>query len=535
MKLSRLARRAAALFCAAALACALPLSAGASNNLSPEDTVSAAVLRSPLTNVTQAKSATVMIYMIGSDLESKRGLASADLEEMMAADLGDKVNVVVQTMGARQWTNPKVPSDSSARFLIRDGKLKTLDNKLGQLDSTDPETLTDFIRFCADSYPADRNILILWNHGAGPIYGYGCDEYQGKNASLTLDEIRTALRDSQVTFDLLGMDACLMGSLETCCALWSFADYLCASEDFESSDGWEYTPWLTALGQNVATPTPDLGKIITEDFAAASERAGEDGILALVDLAYTPLLSAGWARFGYDHDSALTSANYSWAVNPSARATEDSLRLFDRDSYYVTDVMAAANTVDAEGSDVLSSMLSDAISACSATEGNRYMTGLSVTLPYADSSFYQKMKAVLLKCGFDETYLEWLGTFADALDIGENYYDHWEDWEAEWGGWEDYEQRPTSPNWEKWLDEQEVNQDKTMIDYDAQLSDTNASLWRWDEAHGVYVAHLPKGNRSFQDPVSNQWYYYLASDQSWWIWKGVNWEPCPNPGYSVEG
>ena len=534
MKRFSLIRRAAALLCAAALACALPLGAAAAK-LSPEDTVTAAVLRTPLTQVSKAKSATVMVYMIGSDLESKQGLASADLEEMMAAELGEHVNVVVQTMGARQWTNPKIPADTSARFLLRDGKLKTLDKKLGQLDSTDPETLTDFIRFCADSFPADRNILILWDHGAGPIYGYGFDEYQGKNASLTLDEIRTALRDSQVSFDLLGMDACLMGSLETCCALWDFADYLCASEDFESSDGWEYTRWLTALGQNPALPTPDLGKIITEDFAKASDEAGEDGILALVDLAYTPLLSAGWARFGYDHDSALTSVNFSWQVHRSARATEESMRLFDKDSYYVTDVMAAANTVDEAGADVLSSMLSDAISACSSTEGNRHMTGLSVTLPYADSSFYQKMKDVLLECGFDETYLEWLGTFADALDIGENYYDRWEDWKAEWGGWEDYEkQRTSSPNWEKWLEEQEVNQDKTMIDYDAQLSDTSASLWRWNEESGVYVAHLPKGNRSFQDPANDEWYYYLSSDQSWWIWKGVNWEPCADPGYPVE-
>lgn len=530
---TRLARSAVALTCAAALALSLALGAWA-NDLTPEKTVSAAVLRDPLTNTAQAKSATVMLYMIGSDLESKRGLATDDLNEIMAADLGENVNVIIQTMGTRQWCSPSVRSDTSERFRIQDGGLHLLDDTLGQLDSTDPQTLTDFIRFCADTYPADRNILVLWDHGAGPIYGYGCDEHQGKNASLTLDELRTALAESQVRFDLLGMDACLMGSLETCCALWSYADYLCASEDFESSDGWEYTRWLSALGQNPAIPTPDLGHIITEDFAAASSQANEDGILALVDLAYTPLLSAGWARFGYEHDSALTSANYSWAATPSARSTRMSQRMFDRESYYVTDVMAAANTVDTEGSNVLSSMLSDAIVACSATEGSRYMTGLSVTLPYADSTFYQKMKAVLLNCGFDETYLEWLGTFADALDIGENYYDHWENWQAEWGGWDAYQQqRPASPNWQKWLSEEEQNLSSTMIDYDKQLSDTGAELWTWDAEHNVYFAQLSGGDRSFQDPSTNQWYYYRASDRSWWVWKGVSWEPTPDPGYSV--
>lgn len=531
---TRLVRTATALACCAALLLSLAPGAWASDT-SAKQTVSSAVLRDPLTNVAQAKSATVMIYMIGSDLESKRGLATDDLNEILAADLGKNVNVVIQTMGTRQWCSPSVRADTSERFCIQNGGLHLLDDSLGQLDSTDPQTLTDFIRFCADTYPADRNLLILWDHGAGPIYGYGCDEHQSKTASLTLDEMRSALAEGKVSFDLLGMDACLMGSLETCCALWNYADYLCASEDFESSDGWEYTRWLTALGQNPAIPTPDLGRIITEDFAAASTAAKEDGILALVDLAYTPLLSAGWARFGYEHDSALTSANYSWAATPSDRATERSQRMFDRDSYYVTDVMAAANTVDSDGSSVLSSMLSDAIVACSATEGNRYMTGLSVTLPYADSTFYQKMKSVLLNCGFDETYLEWLGTFADALNIGEDFYDHWEDWQAEWGGWDAYQQqRPSSPDWDKWLSEEAENQDKTMIDYDKQLSDPGADLWQWDEKHSVYTARLQNGDRSFQDPESNLWYYYRSSDKSWWIWKGMSWERCPDPGYPVD-
>jgi hypothetical protein len=162
------------------------------------------------------------------------------------------------------------------------------------------------------------------------------------------------------------------------------------------------------------------------------------------------------------------------------------------------------------------------------------MTGLSVTLPYADSSFYQKMKAVLLNCGFDETYLEWLGTFADALDIGDNYYDHWEEWQKEWDGWEEYQQqRPSSPNWEKWLGDEEAVAGKTMIDYDRQLSDTDTGLWHWDEEHNVYTAQLSAGDRSFQDPSTNLWYYYKAEDQSWWLWKGIRWEPCGDPGYPI--
>ena len=48
---------------------------------------------------------TVMVYMCGSDLESELGSATKDLEEMLAADLSEQVNVIIETGGTRQWKN----------------------------------------------------------------------------------------------------------------------------------------------------------------------------------------------------------------------------------------------------------------------------------------------------------------------------------------------------------------------------------------------------------------------------------------------
>lgn len=41
---------------------------------------------------------------------------------------------------------------------------------------TKPENLTSFIQYCTSNYPANRNELILWDHGGGSITGYGYDE-----------------------------------------------------------------------------------------------------------------------------------------------------------------------------------------------------------------------------------------------------------------------------------------------------------------------------------------------------------------------
>ncbi len=112
-------------------------------------------------NTADGDRATVMVYMVGSDLESESALGSLDLEEMARADLGERVSLVVQTMGCQEWHNAAVSPAGSQRFTVEDGALVCQQEDLGQLDSTDPATLRDFVRFCARYYPAERNILIF--------------------------------------------------------------------------------------------------------------------------------------------------------------------------------------------------------------------------------------------------------------------------------------------------------------------------------------------------------------------------------------
>lgn len=525
--------RAAALLSAAvmALSCVFSPALAAELSEAGERAPGSDAVRLSLTDPSAAETATVMVYMIGSDLESFSGLASDDLSEMMSADLGENVRLVVQTMGCSEWKNDQIRPDTAQRFTIEGGKLVLQDDTLGQLDSTDPETLTDFIRYCSDTYPADRNILILWDHGAGPVYGFGYDEYQPMDASLTLDEIQSALFHANITFDFIGMDACLMSSLETCCALWRYADYLVASEDFEPCDGWGYENWLTALGQNPAIPTAELGGLITSAFVEESNRAGEDGVLSMINLNYTGLISAAWADFAFANDSALTSANYSWKTVPTSRINmeESGQDRFNMDDYYITDIEAVAATVNRQDAAVLSSLLSSAIVACGTTEGDRYMTGLSVTLPYGNSGFYAKLSDIFLSCGFDETYLEWLGTFADALDC-DVYYDNWDEWKDAWDSWDTCQTDEDAA--QNWLDGQDdLN---GIIDWDA--SDSTFNSWYQDPDTGLYFYPFPNGDMEYQDPNTCRFYYYTASGSLWTVWslRTWSWLSCPDPGYPTD-
>ncbi|MBQ0001395.1 MAG: hypothetical protein KBT01_07670 [Clostridiales bacterium] len=423
------------------------------------------IVRTPKVNLQKGskEKVTIMIYMNGSDLESEDQEATNDLKEMIKAGNSDQVNVVVQTMGTKKWSKSLgIASNRSQRYEVTGNGLVLVNDKLGQLDCTVSKTLEDFVTWSAKEYPADRYIMLFWNHGAGSVYGFGYDEYQDWNASLTLDEMQKAFHNAGVYFDFIGMDCCIMSNLEVCCAFYDYCDYVILSEDFESGLGWYYTNWLKKLYKNPAIDTPTLAKTIIDDMVAKNEEedAGE-AILSLIDQGKMKLLMTAWKDFAYKNEKALTGKNYSQKrtrsgpvrVHPKFTRSsffswwddeeeEDDAAMSD---YYVTDIMAVAQNIDSDESDALSSALNSAIVYTNSTDGDSGMTGLAITLPYGDSEFYSELKTVFTNCGLDKEYINWLKTFVDAKGSS-NHYDY-DEWEDEWEGWDDYDD---DYDWDLW-------------------------------------------------------------------------------------
>ncbi len=271
----------------------------------------------------KTNSTTVLVYMNGSDLESEAGEATADIAEMLESGIGDNANVLIETLGTREWQDYGIASDHTQRYRVRQGKLELVDDSLGQLDTTSPHTLSDFIAWGAAAYPADRYVLLLWDHGAGPVYGFGYDEFQDEESALTLDEMRQALEaNPNVHFDIIGMDCCIMGSLETCLALRPFCDYMVLSEDFEPGIGWSYQGWMNMLEKNPAVGTVELGTKIVDDMIGdvAADPANGNATLALVDESAVDALYKTWTDFAYANAKELLETNYSqqteWQPRP---------------------------------------------------------------------------------------------------------------------------------------------------------------------------------------------------------------------------
>ena len=195
----------------------------------------------------EQKACTVMIYMVGSNLESRLGNATKDLEEIDGAGLDfENYNVIAYTGGSTRWVG-NVPCDHNCVLdMSLEGEERIVAQTKGNANMGLPETLTAFLNYCGENYPADHNVLILWDHGGGPLWGYGVDELYDSD-SLLLNEMKAAMDGSVFNggtdgkkLDLVGFDACLMGSLE-CMTIWQdYADYYVGSEELEPGDGWNY-------------------------------------------------------------------------------------------------------------------------------------------------------------------------------------------------------------------------------------------------------------------------------------------------------
>ena len=230
---------------------------------------------------------TIMVYMCGTDLESKNGMATRDLVEMQNATLSDKVNLIVLTGGCKKWKNSTISADCNQIYKVETGGMRLIESDFGNAAMTDPANLTKFIRYCNTNFPANRNELIFWDHGGGSISGFGYDEKNPSASSMTLTKINTALENAGCKFDFIGFDACLMATLETSLVCNNHADYLIASEETEPGTGWYYTNWLSELSANPAKPTVQVAARIIDDFVSASCAASSSAkaTLSVVDLA----------------------------------------------------------------------------------------------------------------------------------------------------------------------------------------------------------------------------------------------------------
>jgi hypothetical protein len=264
------------------------------------------------------------IYLMGSDLEDdlkprddiadeqqngvpvSTGAGSSDLREIiegyssLSASEQANTDVLIAMGGARKkgWQGIKYLDMPT---LLADAKDNQFGND-GPYLATDPKAdmgaESTFKAFLAQvqqrSGGAGKVIVDLWDHG-GSYLGLGPDTNNMRARSggmLTVTAMKSALAATSFKADVIGFDACLMGSVEVAQAVKGSFDYLVASEETEPGHGWDYTPILRFLGTQPTATAVGLGKAMVDGFLDSPKHQGTKGrTLSVVDLRQVPAMA----------------------------------------------------------------------------------------------------------------------------------------------------------------------------------------------------------------------------------------------------
>ncbi len=360
---------------------------------------------------------TMMMYICGSDLETDGGYATTDIQEMINSTIDEKINIVIQTGGTAEWQDFGISNQENERYTIENGELVLIDDTVGQINMLESSSLTDFINYSKENFPADRYGLIMWDHGGGAISGFGYDETQEGDDTLSIDEMEVALNNAGVKFDFVGFDACLMATVETAYMLKDNSDYLIASEELEPGTGWDYTAILNGLSSNTDMETVELGKIIADSFIQSNQSLmyEEEATLSVVNVNEMDKVINSLTEYMKQIDVNLLANGQ---FNHVAKAIDKTKAFADGevdtiDLYHLTENLETSTTTD------LKQQLDNVIEYNTTTSVMENSNGLSIYLPYTDLENYSKMIEIYKNLGIEQEYIDVLSKIANTVAGGQ--------------------------------------------------------------------------------------------------------------------
>ncbi len=366
---------------------------------------------------------TLLVYMCGTDLQDA---GCEDLSEMVNAEAGDNVNILVLAGGAKEWDLDFL--EGNTRTLL-DFKEDTAED-WGKASMGSPESLKQFLEYGLKQYPADRTIVVLWDHGAGSEAGVCFDE-TANDDGLTIVEINDVLTSLEKSvpgyrINIFGCDACMMATYEMAAMLSHHnIGYYVASEELEPGTGWDYTSWLSVLKDNPSVSDPDLCTGIIESFMEAGLQNEPDDYLTLsaVDLSAVGALESSVEKFAAVMAGQVESGNLSAVRRGRSRMytfgsfADGSWDMVDLgamlDAYAQFDSATASEAKRLLGKAVIASMQTDNLDTCS---------GLSVLLPQDTTKQFDEYKA-----GFDlssviPNWVDFVNSYVSALQGGSYHF-----------------------------------------------------------------------------------------------------------------
>ena len=173
---------------------------------------------------------TFMLYMVGSDLESSGSIATYDLNDINGQNIDlENNNVILMVGGSKKWHNFVDEDEIGIYELTKSGFKKVKSNSVSSMGSIN--TLSSFLDYSYDKYPADKYDLIFWNHGLGAV-GLEVDEVS--DDFIDISELNSVFKNSPFAkekLELVIFNNCLAANIHFASIMKDYAEYMVASEE----------------------------------------------------------------------------------------------------------------------------------------------------------------------------------------------------------------------------------------------------------------------------------------------------------------
>ena len=497
-------KRFLALLLAGALALSLTACGDEPEPAAPTDVKSAGQTDLVLSNP-DGDTWTVLVYLCGTDLETNGGYASVNVVEMVEAAQSENVNVIVETGGTEQWQIDGIDSSALQRWQVVSGDIELVDSQ-SLASMGEAETLGDFLSWGVETYPADKYMCLLWDHGGGSVSGIAVDELHGGDM-LNLKELAQGISMAGVQFELVGFDACLMSTMETAAALTPYARYMVASQELEPGTGWDYADWLSYTAENPTADGLDVGSRICDGFYAKCATVGAESLatLAVTDLSRLPALASAFDAMAAEMKGFTAEPNMLQPLTQAIVRAENYGGNNDSEGYTnmvdLGDLALCAEGVLSETSDAVLAALADAVPYAVAGAGRQRGHGLSVYVPLAIGE------------GELDSYASLAATSGEYLRFLEGLYD----WTVPDGVTLTQPAYPTAAYLpiepETAVDDveaaQSLDSNDFAVDFTTELTDDGEILLTMNS--GAEIISTVAFNLYYQDDESND-LWYLGSD-----------------------
>lgn len=192
------------------------------------------------------------------------------------------------------------------RFYLTQDMTPTPENAvqdLGELNMGSPDTLTNFINWGIENYPAEKYFLILADHGSGWNGGV-CGDYTSENIDISTRQMQEALDNAAGKITILGIDTCLEGYLEIAYQVRNSGPKIMIASQYQESSAvtyespsWPYITIFSKLQQNPDIDEKTLSALVCEDFVKKFIVKAQTDTLSATDLSKVDDLTAKIADF----------------------------------------------------------------------------------------------------------------------------------------------------------------------------------------------------------------------------------------------